>query len=356
VPASEPVAIELRIRYQTVDELIIAYDATLSHGSAFIKSNDLLPIGTQVKLWLELPQGAGEIAVTSRVASVRDRDLAANQGGIMGMSLEFLDLKGESLTIFEDFIVELSTTAQPLPAVTMDRKLRLVVIDDDFTSRERVAQIFHDRGDDVHTAADGFEGLALCLKQTPDAILTDVTMPRMDGWQLLRMIRARPSLAFVPVVFLTSLDGERDRLQGYQLGVDDYISKPHKPDELCARIDRLVARMHRTAKAQSERKTLRGDLNQVTLGSLLSFIEGERLTGELIVVGRSRARLAIRDGALLRVELNEPVPASERIYRVLDWTRGQFDFVAQAVEGDEKPMNLTGVLLEHARRSDERAR
>lgn len=351
----EPVA-DLRIRYQTVDELIIAYDATLSHGNAFVKTDEALPVGTEVRLWLELPQGAGEIAVVCRVTSIRDRNLAASQGGVMGMSLEFLDLKGDALTIFEDFIVELSSTAQPLPAVTVDRKLRLVIIDDDYSSRERVAQIFHDRGDDVHTAEDGFEGLALCLKQAPDAILTDVTMPRMDGWQLLRMIRARPSLAFVPVVFLTSLSGEKDRLMGYQLGVDDYISKPHKPDELCARVDRLVARMHRTARAQNERKTLRGDLNQVTLGSLLSFIEGEKLTGELIVVGRSRARLAIRNGALLRVELNEPVPASERIYIVLDWKRGQFDFVAQTVEGDEKPMSLTGVLLEHARRSDEAGR
>jgi CheY-like chemotaxis protein len=271
----------------------------------------------------------------------------------MGMGVEFLDLNSEALQIFEHFIIELSGTAQPAQK-NIARKLKVVVVDDDARYLEYLAQLFSGRGDQVFTASDGFEGLALCLKQLPDVILCDVQMPKMDGWQFLRMIRARPSLAGTPVVFQTSEDGDVERVRGYQLGVDDYINKPFQAEELLARVDRLVQRTQR-ARPNAEKKTLRGDLNQVSLASVLSFLENERMSGELLIVNKSRGRMLLSDGKLLRVELNEPVPAGERVFVILSWKRGQFEFVPQdiGIEDDDKPQTLTGLILEHARRSDE---
>ena len=97
------------------------------------------------------------------------------------------------------------------------------------------------------TVLDGFEALAMCLKSAPDLILADLQMPRMDGWQLLRVVRGRPSLASVPVIFLTSVSDEDERLHGYQLGVDDFVVKPFRAPELGARIFGLLRRARMSA-------------------------------------------------------------------------------------------------------------
>jgi two-component system OmpR family response regulator len=342
------------VNYKTVDELVLAYTSDLSRGGMFLKTDEFLPLNAVIQVKIELPEGAGEIPAICRVAFVRDRDTAAAQNLPMGMGVEFLDLNQEALQIFEHFIIELSGDAQPAQK-NIARRLKVVVVDDDPTYLEHVAELFRARGDQAFTAVDGFEGLAMCLKQLPDVILCDVQMPRMDGWQFLRMVRARPSLAGTPVVFQTSQQGDEERLRGYQLGVDDYITKPFAPVELMARVDRLVQRTGRSTRPNVEKKTLRGDLNQVSLASVLSFLENERMSGELLIVGKSRARMLLSDGKLLRVELNEPVPASERAYVVLGWKRGQFEFVPQeiTIESDDQPQSLTSLILEHARRSDE---
>jgi CheY-like chemotaxis protein/Tfp pilus assembly protein PilZ len=345
------------VQYKTVDELVLAYTADLSRGGMFLKTDEFLPINAVIQVKIELPEGAGEIPAICRVAFVRDRDTAAFQNLPMGMGLEFLDLDREALQIFEHFIIELSGDAQPAQKA-IARKLKVVVVDDDPTYVDHVANLFRARGDQVFTAVDGFEGLALCLKQLPDVILCDVQMPRMDGWQFLRMVRARPSLAASPVVFMTTMTGDEERLRGYQLGVDDYLPKPFAAEEMLARVDRLVHRIHRNTRPNAEKKTLRGDLMQVSLASVLSFLENEHMSGELLIVGKSRARMLLSEGKLLRTELNEPVPAAERPYVVLGWKRGQFEFVPQEidVEPGDQPVSLTGLILEHARRSDESSR
>ncbi len=345
------------VQYKTVDELVLAYTADLSRGGMFLKTEEFLPINAVIQVKIELPEGAGEIPAICRVAFVRDRDSAAAANLPMGMGVEFIDLDREALQIFEHFIIELSGDAQPAQKA-IARRLKVVVVDDDAFQLEHAAEIFRARGDSVFTAADGFEGLALCLKQLPDLILCDVQMPRMDGWQFLRMVRARPSLAAAPVVFLTTLQSETDRLRGYQLGVDDYIAKPFSPEEMLARADRLVVRAQRSSRPNIEKKTLRGDLIQVSLPSVLSFLENEHMTGELLIVGKSRARMLLSDGKLLRTELSEPVPASERPFVILGWKRGQFEFVPQDIdiEPNDQPMSLTGLILEHARRSDEQSK
>jgi uncharacterized protein (TIGR02266 family) len=332
------------VQYKTVDELVLAYTSDLSRGGMFLKTDEFLPLNAVIQVKIELPEGAGEIPAICRVAFVRDRDTAAAENLPMGMGVEFLDLDREALQIFEHFIIELSGDAQPATKA-IARRLKVVVVDDDPIYLEHVARMFRERSDSVYTAVDGFEGLALCLKQLPDVILCDVQMPRMDGWQFLRMVRA-------------TLSGDEERLRGYQLGVDDYISKPFPGEEMLARTDRLVARTQRQTRPNVEKKTLRGDLLQVSLASVLSFLENEHMSGELLIVGKSRARMLLADGKLLRVELNEPVPAAERPFVVLGWKRGQFEFVPQDIDVDEsdQPISLTGLILEHARRSDEGGR
>ncbi|HEX9102189.1 MAG TPA: response regulator, partial [Polyangia bacterium] len=193
-------------------------------------------------------------------------------------------------------------------------------------------------------------------KQAPDLVLSDVQMPRMDGWHLVRMLRARPSLARVPLVLLTTLTDDEARLTGYRLGVDDFIGKPVRDDELLLRVDRVVARVQQAA----ERRTLRGDLEHVTLASVLSFLALEHKSGVLLLVGNTSARFFLRGGEPLRVEIDDrPVAGADdpALQALLGWTRGQFEFATQDVAcADDLKTSVTALLLEHARRSDERGR
>jgi response regulator of citrate/malate metabolism len=196
----------------------------------------------------------------------------------------------------------------------------------------------------------------MCLKEPPDVILTDVHMPRMDGWQLLRIIRSRPSLAPIPVVFLTTLDGDAERLLGYQLGVDAYLAKPYKPEELLVRVHQIVRRAQSSRSSPVQRTTLRGELEHVGVASLLTFLEMERKTGILLLIGDRVARVFVREGRVFRTELEDDVtvPSRVAVHSVLDWHSGQFEFAPQDVSGDDEVrVTVTALLLEHARMRDE---
>jgi DNA-binding response OmpR family regulator len=237
--------------------------------------------------------------------------------------------------------------------------LDVLVVDDDPRWREYTADPFLRRGDRVRTTADGLEALSLCVNDPPDIVLTDVNMPRMDGWQLLRMIRSRPNLTGVPVVFLTTLDGDEERLKGYQLGVDAYIAKPFHPDELLMRVHRVVRR-RRQKVPEDVAATFSGDLEHVGPASLLSFLSVERKTGVLLIVAEQVARVFLREGRALRVEIEGDTQvrtARDTLMSLLDWESGQFEFNSEPVTGnDEVRTAIAAVVLEHARMSDERRR
>jgi uncharacterized protein (TIGR02266 family) len=354
--ASARVEASFRVQYLTVDELVVAYASDLSRGGLFLATEQFLPLNAVVRVHLELPHGSGEIAVICRVVFLRDREGARQAGSEPGMGLEFLDLGADGLALLEQFIIELGSGGPVDARPPAPRRLSVVVVDDEPHARQEAAAPFIARGDDVRTATDGFEALALCLKHVPDVLLTDVQMPRLDGWQLLRMVRARPSLSSVPVLFLTTLAGEHERLHGYQLGVDDYVAKPYQAEELLVRVDRLLLRTQRSGPPLVAKKTLRGDLEQVSLPSLLSFLEGERKTGELLILGERRASLLLHEGQLLTLELDGWPAPDPAIFEVLGWSSGQFEFAAREVDGGEEPRSPTALILEYARRLDQSRR
>jgi DNA-binding response OmpR family regulator len=238
--------------------------------------------------------------------------------------------------------------------------LSIIVVDDDDHYRELAAEPFRKRGDVVRTTSDGLEALAMCLKEAPDIVLSDVQMPRMDGWQLLRLIRARPSIASLPVVFLTMLNNDNERLLGYQLGVDAYIAKPYKPEELLIRVTQILRRAKSMSGAPMAKITLRGELAHVPASSLLSFLEMEKKTGTLLLIGPAVARLFLRDGRVMRAEIEgaeEPKGSRQVFMSVLDWNNGQFEFTPEDVQAeDDIKTATTALLLEHARIADERKR
>ena len=124
-------------------------------------------------------------------------------------------------------------------------KARLLLVDDEPGIRTAVQAYLEDEGFEVSTASDGEEGWQKAQQMMPELVITDVMMPRCDGYTLLKRIREDERLSGTPVIFLTAKGMTVDRTQGYQAGVDDYISKPFDPDELIARVKNVVKRQER---------------------------------------------------------------------------------------------------------------
>src|SRR6185436_5712387 len=111
---------------------------------------------------------------------------------------------------------------------------RLLVVDDDPGLLLAVSETLRADGYDVKTARRGSEGLAIVAQSLPDLIISDIRMPGMDGYQLVKHLRSDPRSRLVPIIFLTAKDETADRIQGFRIGVDAYLTKPFEPEELGA--------------------------------------------------------------------------------------------------------------------------
>ena len=120
----------------------------------------------------------------------------------------------------------------------MDR-LKILVIDDESRMRKLVRDFLVKKNFEVLEAENGEEAIDLFFQEKEIALLIlDVMMPKMDGWQVCREIRQHSK---VPIIMLTAKGDERDELLGFELGVDEYISKPFSPKILVARVEALLA-------------------------------------------------------------------------------------------------------------------
>jgi DNA-binding response OmpR family regulator len=117
---------------------------------------------------------------------------------------------------------------------------RIIVIEDDPTIRRGLADSLRGESFDVLTAADGTEGYRLVRESGPDLVILDLMLPGMNGYEVCQQMR-RHGLA-TPVLMLTAQDGEGNRVQGFDAGVDDYVTKPFSVRELLARIRAVLRR------------------------------------------------------------------------------------------------------------------
>ncbi len=121
----------------------------------------------------------------------------------------------------------------------MDR-LKILVVDDESRMRKLVKDFLEREGFRVLEAGDGMEAMDIFYENNDIALLIlDVMMPKMDGWQVCREVRQSSK---VPIIMLTARSEERDELQGFDLGVDEYISKPFSPKILVARVQAILRR------------------------------------------------------------------------------------------------------------------
>lgn len=120
---------------------------------------------------------------------------------------------------------------------------KILVVEDEPDLRETIVEELNDEGHTTIEAGNGVEGLEKLAVETPDLILSDITMPQMNGYQFFRSIREKyPQHSQIPFMFLTALSDKNDELKGLRLGVDDYMTKPIDFDILVARVELALRR------------------------------------------------------------------------------------------------------------------
>src|SRR5512142_986950 len=112
---------------------------------------------------------------------------------------------------------------------------RILVVDDQRTNAEVVAGLLRNLGYEVDVATEGAEALERVARLPIDLVISDIMMPGMDGYELCRRLRAAPATALLPIVLITSLDPQSERVKGIEAGADDFLSRPVNWAELFAR-------------------------------------------------------------------------------------------------------------------------
>jgi len=137
---------------------------------------------------------------------------------------------------------------------------KILVIEDEDGIIHLINLYLRDAGYQVVVAKDGADGLALHAREHPDLIILDIMLPTIDGFEVCRRIRAWSE---TPILMLTARGDEDDRLQGFEMGADDYLVKPFSPRELVSRVRAILRRGAREEPAQSN-----GSVQQVGAGSV----------------------------------------------------------------------------------------
>jgi DNA-binding response OmpR family regulator len=354
------------VRFESHDDFLVEYADRLSHGFAMLPLAEPLPHGTGVRLRVHLPDESVLYLVGSTLAPTaadRTLDPSSTRVKLSPLTPEQRDTLQQCVEgLLGRGAGDVDASTQALGSTRDEEgELTVLLVDDSVSQRIELGDALRARGLRVRVADHGLAALSAAIKRPPDVILTDVEMPHMDGWMLLRSVRQRPALAHVAVVFLTRLGDDASRLRGYRMGVDDYLPKTMSPDEILARLQGVIER-RRQFGAERGVHGLRGDLEHVRLGSLLAFLESERRSGALhLERGVEQATLHIRQGAIVEVEnLGHYQHTIDRVFDLLGWVHGRFELVAQldneVTAADRDPISISYLLLEHARRTDESGR
>jgi two-component system phosphate regulon response regulator OmpR len=179
---------------------------------------------------------------------------------------------------------------------------RVLVIDDDESLAAMVAEYLSSHGMEVDHAAHPSDGLAVLLSGGFDAIVLDVMLPDIDGFEMVSRIRAESD---IPILMLTARGEETDRIVGLELGADDYLPKPFNPRELLARLKALIRRQRRAVTASDRLLRLGGleiDLEQrrVRLDGVDRDVTSHQFD-LLVALAENRGRVMSRDELMHRV-------------------------------------------------------
>ncbi len=197
----------------------------------------------------------------------------------------------------------------------MTERSTILLIDDESANQALIASALERDGYHVVGALDAATGMAAFQREAPDLVLLDLMLPDMDGREVCRLIRNQSD---VPIIMVTALDEEVDKVIGLEIGADDYITKPFGMRELRSRVRALLRRATRTAGGEASGDESRLELGGIALDSerrnvtargepvILTYVEFEILRALMVSPGRVFSRRQLLEGIWGSSDYREP--------------------------------------------------
>lgn len=249
----------------------------------------------------------------------------------------------------------------------MSSGLVLVIDDDEWVSRLLAAAI-RNAGYDAVTCGTAKAGLETACAVEPDCIVCDMDLPDADGFWVARALRTQPSrVSVTPFLFLSALDDQESRLEGFHVGADVYMTKPFRVDEVVAQVAALVQMATRLRARResflsippSEANAIEGDLGQMSIATVLTILEMERRSGTFEVNSKKRkAQLELASGCIVQGAVGgTKVSALGALRTMLGWKVGRFSFApSEPRDPPASQKSIGALLMEAVRLEDEGAR
>ncbi len=227
---------------------------------------------------------------------------------------------------------------------------RILIVDDEENIRHLLRLAFEDEFEVVE-AADGQEALDKALEFRPRIILSDIMMPRLDGYGLYRKVKSRPETASIPFVFLSAKKDVDERVVGLEMGADDYITKPFSIKELKAKVRSIAKKI----SDMKELGSLEGLIKEVDLVDVIQLIEMSRKTGMLLVESTwGEGKVYFEQGLPVYAKAVKWT-GIEAFNTMLTWKEGRFKLDQKALDIEHNIEKGGGqeLLMEGVRLSDE---
>jgi CheY-like chemotaxis protein len=210
------------------------------------------------------------------------------------LALQQLLSEGEThYPVIEDSMLDASQS-RLVSSVIDPAKVKLLVVDDQPYDTLLVSTYLREEGYQVLTANTGEDALKLVLSESPDIVLSDVMMPGMNGFEVCRRIKSYEQTVLTPVVLITALDGQGDRIEGIQAGADEFLSKPINREELIARVRSLLRyQQARSQLEEAQRESLKSMFKRYISPKLLDKILVHQGKGELSIFEQQNRQDAV---------------------------------------------------------------
>ncbi len=235
----------------------------------------------------------------------------------------------------------------------------ILVADGDPKNLQILRESLEASGFEVIVASDGLQAWQKISSDVPDLILSEVNLPKLDGFQLLEKLKADPVTSSIPLMFLTNRRELQDRVRSLRGGVKDYMIKPLHVKEVIARVRMILRRMERIREEEIEStRKLAGRLEEFSVIDLIENFGMERKTGILTLYNASNksGEIYFRDGAVINAALAN-LKAEKAVYQMLPWKRGHFTMTFKEINvPDEIAVSNLGLLLQGFKRMEERER
>lgn len=188
-----------------------------------------------------------------------------------------------------------------------DGPRRILLVEDEPDILGLLEYHFREQGYEAAQAEDGATALEQLRRQRPDLVILDLMLPDMHGLTLCKRIRSDPEMENIPVLMLTALGQEEDRITGFKTGADDYVVKPFSPRELLLRVESLLSRTYGRSAEQAEDTVYEYKGMRVELGAYRVLVDGENAALTTTEFSLLKALLRARGRVLSREQLLERV-------------------------------------------------